>query len=96
MIKRSKSINERNAGDKLYVRVERQTIKRLTLTKSIVFTVRIHVTPLYQLKQDILLLTSLKKGIKNISLPLKRYKSLDEIEKPLIQWLDHSINTFKC
>ena len=96
VIKRSKSINKRNAGDKLFVRVERQTIKRLTLTKSIVFTVRIHVTPLYQLKQDMLLLTSLKKGIENISLPLKRYKSLDEIEKPLIQWLDHSINTFKC
>ena len=41
-------ITAENAGDKLWLRVERQTLRRLPATGSVVFTIRTYITPLRQ------------------------------------------------
>ena len=86
-IERSKQINQENAGDKLFIRVERQTIRRLPITRSIVFTIRVHVDPLNSIRKDISLLQDLKKAIVNLDVSMKEYKSIDQINQPLIDWL---------
>ena len=90
-IERSRTITEDNAGDRLFVRVERQTIRRLPETKAIVFTIRVHVNPLLCLKKDLSLLTDLDQAIENLTTDMKIYKSIDQIEVPLRGWLEKKI-----
>ena len=87
-IERSKQINQENAGDKLFIRVERQTIRRLPVSRSIIFTIRVHVDPLNSIKKDISLLQDLKKAIVDLDVSVKEYKSIDQISQPLINWLN--------
>ena len=86
-VERSKQINQENVGDKLFIRVERQTIRRLPITQSIIFTIRVHVDPLNSIKKDISLLQDLKKAIVNLNVSMKEYKSINQINQPLIDWL---------
>ena len=87
-VERSKEINQENAGDKLFIRVERQTIRRLPVSRSIIFTIRVHVDPLNSIKKDISLLQDLKKAIVDLDVSMKKYKSIDQINQPLIDWLN--------
>ena len=93
-IERSRTITEDNAGDRLYIRVERQTIRRLPETKAIVFTIRVHVNPLLSIKKDLSLLTDLDKALENLTQDMKKYKSIDQIEVPLRGWLEKEIKNF--
>ena len=93
VVERSKTITETNAGDRLFLRVERQTIRRLPKTQAIAFTIRVHVDPLSCIKEDLSLIRDLKKAVKNLSKGMKRYKSLDQIETPLVGWLDEKIKS---
>ena len=91
LIKRSKTITKDNAGNRLFIRVERQTIRRLVETKAIVFTIRVHVDPLFSIKNNPSLLSDLLMAIDNLSKDMKRYKSIDQIEIPLREWLTEEI-----
>ncbi len=91
-IKRSDLINQENAGERLFLRVERQTIRRLPKSSSIVFTIRVHINPLSSIENDLTLLGDLKLALSNLNEDLKKYKSIDQIEMPLQSWLDHRIN----
>ena len=93
LVERSKTITDKNAGDRLFIRVERQTIRRLPKTKAIAFTIRVHVDPLSSIKEDLSLVRDLKKAIKNLSEGMKRYKSLGPIETALVGWLDKKIKS---
>ena len=93
-IERSRTITEDNAGDRLYIRVERQTIRRLPETEAIVFTIRVHVNPLLSIKKDLSLLTDLDKALENLTQDMKKYKSIDQIEVPLRGWLEKEIKNF--
>ena len=91
-IKRSDLINQENAGERLFLRVERQTIRRLPESSSIVFTIRVHIDPLSSIQNDFTLLSDLKMALSHLNADLKTYKSIDQIEMPLQSWLDHRIN----
>ena len=93
-IERSRTITEDNAGGRLYIRVERQTIRRLPETKAIVFTIRVHVNPLLSIKKDLSLLTDLDQALENLTQDMKKYKSIDQIEVPLRGWLEKEIKNF--
>ena len=93
-IERSKTITEDNAGDRLFIRVERQTIRRLPETGAIVFTIRVHVNPLLSIKKDLSLLTDFNQALENLTADMKRYKSIDQIEMPLRGWLAKEIKNF--
>ena len=90
-IERSKTITEDNAGDRLFIRVERQTIRRLPETGAIVFTIRVHVNPLLSIKKDLSLLTDFNQALENLTTDMKKYKSIDQIEMPLRGWLAKEI-----
>lgn len=45
-------VGDKNAGDRLFVRCERQTLRRLPQTGAILFTIGIYVTPLAQLTPE--------------------------------------------
>ncbi|HIC27525.1 MAG TPA: DUF3445 domain-containing protein [Gammaproteobacteria bacterium] len=91
-IERSKSITKENAGSRLFIRVERQTIRRLPSTLSIAFTIRVHVNPLSSIKNNLSLLTDLHQAVESLSDEMKRYKSIDQIESPLKGWLRQGMN----
>jgi len=94
-IKRSNQITENNAGKRLFIRVERQTIRRLPVNKSIIFTIRVHVNPLDSIKQDFDLLLDLRDAVKNLTKPMKKYKSIDQINGPLVRWLELKLQSSK-
>ena len=85
----SKSLVEINnlEPENLYLRVERQTIRRLNISMSVLFTVRVHVdhiTSILSCKKSIL---DLIKAIKSLDEDMKSYKVIKPFEENLINWL---------
>ena len=71
----------------LYLRVERQTIRKLPVHGSIVFTIRVHVDPLLSISKNQDLLNGLDLAIKNLPQEMKDYKSINKIEKEVLAWI---------
>lgn len=90
-VTRRSDLKVNDAGDKLFIRVERQTIRRLPISHAVIFTVRVHVYPLSSIKDDLNKLTDLRLAIENLPKRMKRYKALDQIEKPILGWLEERI-----
>ena len=72
---------------KLFLRVERQTIRKLPIHETVLFTIRVYVDPIESILNDKHALTSLKMAVENLSEPMKKYKSIDQFEKSLVIWL---------
>ena len=77
---------------KLFLRVERQTIRKLPVYGTVLFTIRVYVDPIESILNDEHTLTSLKMAVENLSVPMKKYKSIDQLEKTLLLWLKDKIN----
>jgi len=77
---------------KLFLRVERQTIRKLPVYGTVLFTIRVYVDPIESILNDEHTLTSLKMAVENLSGPMKKYKSIDQLEKTLLLWLKDKIN----
>ena len=78
--------------NKLFLRVERQTIRKLPVYGTVLFTIRVYVDPIESILNDEHTLTSLKMAVENLSAPMKKYKSIDQFEKNLLLWLKDKIN----
>ena len=78
--------------NKLFLRVERQTIRKLPKYETVLFTIRVHVDPIESILNDKHSLKSLKMAVENLSGPMKEYKSINQFEKSLIDWLENKIN----
>jgi len=78
--------------NKLFLRVERQTIRKLPKYGSVLFTIRVHVDPIESILNDKHTLKSLKMAVENLSGPMKEYKSINQFEKILLEWLEDKIN----
>jgi len=78
--------------NKLFLRVERQTIRKLPKYETILFTIRVHVDPIESILSDSHALKSLKMAVENLSGPMKKYKSINQFEKSLIDWLEDKID----
>ena len=77
---------------KLFLRVERQTIRKLPKNGAVLFTIRVHVDPIESILDDKRSLESLKMAVENLSGPMKEYKSINQFEKILLDWLQDKIN----
>ena len=73
--------------NELYLRVERQSIRRLNESKTILFTVRVHVDPISSILTDKYLILDLLKALQNLDDEMKVYKVIKPFEKNLINWL---------
>jgi len=77
----------------LFIRVERQTIRRLKQSKSVLFTVRVHVDPITAILDSKRSIEDLITAISNLDLDMKTYKVITPFEENLINWLkSKSIN----
>jgi hypothetical protein len=82
------AITAANAGSALYLRVERQTLRRLPRSGAVLFTIRTEITPLDRAiatRDDAI---DLAGAIRDMSPAMLRYKHLTAIAPALLAWLD--------
>lgn len=84
---RRADIDADNAGDKVILRVERQTLRRLPQSGAIVFTIRIHRWPLSVLKSQPEAAARLRAAMASMPDAMRGYKSLAVFEEAAAAWL---------
>jgi len=82
------AITPNNAGDKLWVRMERQTLCRLPRSQDVLFTIRIYVHPLHALAARPERAAALAAAIRSLPSELQIYKSVRPFREAMLTWLD--------
>ncbi len=82
------NITIENAGDTLWLRMERQTLRRLPRTQDILFTIRVYVRPLRELATRLERAAELAATIRSMPEPMRLYKSLPPFQDAVLGWLD--------
>jgi len=81
-------INAENAGKKLWIRLERQTLRRLMVSGDILFTIRTYVYPLQVIEDDPAMAHNLAEAVKQIPPEMQSYKNLLPIREALLSYLE--------
>lgn len=81
-------INAANAGARLFLRVERQTLRRLPDSLAILFGIRVHVYPLEQVIDRPARAAALAAAVRALPPDIVLYKSVLPFREALLQWLD--------
>ena len=81
------SITADNAGDRVFLRVERQTLRRLPATGAVLFGIRVHVYPLYQVIDRPDRSAALAAAVRSLPAEIRHYKSLLPFQTALLAWL---------
>ena len=71
----------------LFLRVERQSIRRVDRSMAVLFTVRVHVDPITSILKDKEMILDLIKAINNLEEDMKAYKVIKPFEANLMSWL---------
>ncbi|MSP01232.1 MAG: DUF3445 domain-containing protein [Acetobacteraceae bacterium] len=82
------SITGANAGDRLFLRVERQTLRRLPSTGAVLFGIRVHVYPLASVVTARDTAARLAAAVRALPADMAHYKSLPMFQDALLAWLD--------
>ncbi len=82
------TITEHNAGDRLFLRVERQTLRRLPVSGAVLFGIRVHVYPLAAAVTTPGIASSLAAAVRALPEETAHYKSLPMFQAALLAWLD--------
>ena len=85
---RNPSITAENAGDTLFLRVERQTLSRLERTGAVLFTIRTHVYPLRRVTSALGAAARLAEAVRAMPPEMQLYKSFAPFAAPLLAYLD--------
>jgi hypothetical protein len=75
-----------NAGARLFLRVERQTLRRLPSSGAVLFGIRVHVYPLARVI-DALLAPVLAEAVAALPPEIVHYRSVGPIRDALLRWL---------
>lgn len=78
-------ITAANAGEKVFLRVERQTLRRLPATGAVLFGIRVHVYPLTRVAHHA---ADLAAAVRALPHEIMHYKSLLPFREALLAWLD--------
>jgi hypothetical protein len=81
-------INRENAGSQVFLRVERQTLRRLPITQAVLFGIRVHVYPLGQVIDRPERAAALADAVRALPAEVQHYKSLLPFREALLGWLD--------
>ena len=84
----SRSINSKNAGDLIFLRCERQTLRRLPYTGWILFNIKTYVDKVSALVCQPEALVALAHSVKNMSTDMQQYKNIAPYRKQLLEYLD--------
>jgi hypothetical protein len=79
-----------NAGDWLWLRMERQTLRRLPVSRDILFTIRIYSHPLRELAQRPRRAAALAGAIRGLGQSMQTYKSLAAYRNAAVGWLEQA------
>lgn len=82
------AVTPQNAGDMLFLRVERQTLRRMPHTDAILFGIRVHVYRLGRAIANAATAARLAEAIRALPESTTLYKSLPPIRTALLGWLD--------
>lgn len=82
------AITSGNAGDSLYLRVERQTLRRLPRSGAILFGIRVHSYPLSRAITTRESASRLAEAVRALPPETVLYKSLKAFGPALLAWLD--------
>ncbi len=82
------TITEQNAGQRLFLRVERQTLRRLPETGAVAFGIRVHVYPLASAITTPDHAAGLASAVRALPSEMAHYKSLPMFQDALLGWLD--------
>ncbi len=77
-----------NAGDALFARVERQTLRRLPHSGAVLFGIRVHVYPLARLVTGPRDAERIASAVRALPEEIAQYKSLPPFRSALLAWLD--------
>jgi hypothetical protein len=83
----STEITPANAGSRIFLRVERQTLRRLPVTEAILFGVRVHVYPLEQVIKQPAIAADLAEAVEALPAEMQHYKSILPFKPALLEWL---------
>ncbi|HXJ83866.1 MAG TPA: DUF3445 domain-containing protein [Candidatus Methylomirabilis sp.] len=83
------TITAQNAGERLWLRSERQTLRRLPRTRAVLFTIRVRVRPLNDLARRPEQAVLLAENIRAMPETMRAYKSLQPFLGAALAWLDH-------
>ena len=82
------AITPQNAGETIFLRVERQTLSRLERTGTVLFTIRTHVYPLHRVTSVPGAAARLAEAVRAMPPEMHRYKSFAPFAAPLLAHLD--------
>lgn len=82
------TITEQNAGDRLFLRVERQTLRRLPISGAVLFGIRVHVYALARVVTTPEIAARLAAAVRALPAEMAHYKSLPMFQAALLAWLD--------
>ncbi|MGH7032262.1 MAG: heme-dependent oxidative N-demethylase family protein [Stellaceae bacterium] len=84
---RAPGITNVNAGERLWLRVERQTLRRLERSGAVVFTIRTHITRLDRVIASPAEAQMLAAAIRAMPRAMQEYKQIAPVAEPLLGWL---------
>jgi dimethylamine monooxygenase subunit A len=80
-------VTEADAGEKVFLRVERQTLRRMPATGAVLFGIRVHVYPLSRVIDGPERASALLSAVHALPTEIQHYKSLLPFRPALIAWL---------
>ena len=82
------AITAENAGERLWLRVERQTLQRLPASGAVVFTIRTHIRRLDAAIRTPTSASELAGAVRDMPEDSRRYKHIAPVAEALLAWLD--------
>lgn len=86
--RRNENVTAANAGETLFLRVERQTLRRLPRSAAVVFGIRTYVYTIGQIAADPAVAARLAAAVRGLPEELAAYKSVGVVREPLLAYLD--------
>ncbi|MDB5399024.1 MAG: hypothetical protein JWQ55_1042 [Rhodopila sp.] len=87
-VDRASDITVTNAGSRIFLRVERQTLRRLPETGAVLFGIRVHVYPLDRVIDSSDRAATLAEAVRALPAEVQHYKSLLPFREALLAWLE--------
>jgi dimethylamine monooxygenase subunit A len=84
----SSDITAENAGGRVFLRVERQTLRRLPMSEAVLFGIRVHVYPLGRVIDGRDRAAVLAEAVRALPADIQHYKSLLPFRAALLEWLE--------
>lgn len=81
-------LDSANAGERLWLRIERQTLRRLPRSRAVVFGVRSLVRPLGEIAAEPGVAAALAGRLREMEPGMAGYKGIPPMREPLLRWLD--------